>query len=84
MGRLRVFAVSLAAVAAAVPLTAARAAQAPGLPDVASGHRPGPDALYQSPADAPQLQNAAPWKASPLLVSGAQAYRDLAKEVLAL
>jgi hypothetical protein len=76
MGRLRVFAVSLAAIVAAVPLTAARAQQAPGLPAVASGHRPGPDALYQPPADAPQLQNAAPWKASPILVSGAQAYRD--------
>ncbi|HEX8074835.1 MAG TPA: hypothetical protein VF545_07625 [Thermoleophilaceae bacterium] len=46
------------------------------LPSVGSGHRPGPDALYQPPADAPQLQNAAPWKAPPILVSGASAYRD--------
>src|SRR4051794_35431976 len=37
--------------------------------------RPGPAALYQPPADAPQLQNVAPWGAAPILVSGAQAYR---------
>src|SRR2546426_1024912 len=51
-------------------------AQAPGLPLVSSGHRPGPDALYMSPADAPQLDNVGPWRASPILVSGADAYRD--------
>src|SRR3954468_9059310 len=68
--------VLLAAVAALVPPSAAHAQQAPGLPQVGSGHRPGPDALYGPPADAPQLRNAAPWKATPILVSGAQAYRD--------
>jgi hypothetical protein len=52
---------------------AAGATQA-GLPGVASGHRPGPDALYQSPAHSPQLENAAPWTAPPVLVSGAQEY----------
>src|SRR3954449_5716607 len=63
----------LAAMAAgAVPASAAQQ----GLPSVASGHRPGPDALYAKPADAPQLDNAAPWKADPILVSGAQSYRD--------
>ena len=62
----------LAMAAVAVPAAAAQQ----GLPTVDSGHRPGPDALYAKPADAPQLDNAAPWKAAPILVSGAQAYRD--------
>ncbi len=52
------------------------AAPASGLPVVASGHRPGPDVLYQPAADAPQLQNTGPWKAAPVLVSGATSYRD--------
>jgi hypothetical protein len=39
------------------------------------GPRPGPDVLYEPPATAPQLTNAGPWKASPILVSGATAYR---------
>ena len=34
----------------------------------------GPDILHQAPATAPQLTNAAPWSAAPLLVSGAHAY----------
>src|SRR3954454_1715797 len=71
-------AMSRALLVAAVALLAAAApafAQS-SLPSVASGHRPGPDALYGPPADAPQLQNVAPWKADPILVSGAQAYRD--------
>src|SRR5437588_2385961 len=53
----------------------ARAADS-SLPSVSSGHRPGPDALYLPPADAPQLDNVSPWKAPPILVSGAQAYRN--------
>src|SRR3954454_11102432 len=58
-------------------LTAAAAAPAyAGLPSVGSGHRPGPDVLYQAPPRAPQLENAGPWKAGPLLVSGAAAYRS--------
>lgn len=40
------------------------------------GHRPGPDILYAPPATAPQLQNTGVWKASPILVSGATAYRS--------
>jgi predicted esterase len=39
------------------------------------GSRPGPDILYQPLADAPQLQNTGDWSASPILVSGASAYR---------
>jgi hypothetical protein len=61
----------LAMAIAAVPASAKQ-----GLPTVGSGHRPGPDALYAKPAAAPQLDNAAPWKAEPILVSGAQSYRD--------
>src|SRR4051794_5401882 len=57
-------------------IAAAPAWAAGGLPSVASGHRPGPDALYEPPPDAPQLQNAAPFGAAPILVSGAQSYRD--------
>jgi hypothetical protein len=72
----RAWVVLLAMAVATVAPTAARAQQAPGLPDAGSGHRPGPDALYGPAAAAPQLQNAAPWKASPILVSGAQSYRD--------
>jgi uncharacterized repeat protein (TIGR01451 family) len=37
--------------------------------------RPGPDILYEPLADAPQLQNAGDWSASPILVSGTSAYR---------
>ena len=38
--------------------------------------RPGPDVLYWPLADARQLQNTGPWKADPILVSGASAYRQ--------
>jgi hypothetical protein len=63
------------AIAIAVAAAPAAGANA-GLPAVGSGHRPGPDALYTKPAAAPQLENAAPWRAKPILVSGAQSYRD--------
>jgi hypothetical protein len=45
-------------------------------PQVQSGHRPGPDALYAPPPRAPQLENTGPWAAEPILVSGAQSYRQ--------
>src|SRR3954469_13931272 len=51
-------------------------AMAGSLPSVASGPRPGPAILYAPPANAPQLENTAPWKAEPILVSGSAAYRD--------
>src|SRR3954463_7211402 len=54
---------------------AATPAAASSLPSVSSGARPGPDILYAPPADAPQLQNTGPWRAPPILVSGAEAYR---------
>jgi dienelactone hydrolase len=50
-------------------------ADAGSLPSV-SGSRPGPDLLYAPAADAPQLTNAGPWKAAPILISGASAYRS--------
>ncbi len=50
-------------------------AAAPSLPQVASGHRPGPDVLYAAPPAAPQLENRDPrFRAAPLLVSGTEAY----------
>src|SRR4051812_24713035 len=55
--------------------TTADAATPKSLPSVASGARPGPDLLYAPAANAPQLNNAGVWKAAPILVSGAQAYR---------
>ncbi|MCW2673986.1 MAG: putative penicillin acylase [Frankiales bacterium] len=77
---------SSAAVAVLSLLVAGGAAQAvsvapstrpaAGLPTVASGHRPGPDALYAPAPAAPQLENTGPWKAAPILVSGAASYRD--------
>src|SRR3954468_11475903 len=60
--------------ALALALTATPAA-ADSLPSVDSGARPGPDVLYAPAPDAPQLQNAGVWKAAPILVSGAEAYR---------
>lgn len=69
-----------AAVAAAATATAALtcglapAAHA-GLPEVGTGARPGPAILYAPPPRAPQLENVAPWRAEPILVSGAAAYR---------
>jgi hypothetical protein len=57
-------------------LAGGSAAATPGVPAVSSGARPGPDALYLPAAPAPQLENTGPWKAQPILVSGAQSYRD--------
>src|SRR4051812_40315435 len=37
---------------------------------------PGPSILYGKAVDAPQLQNTGPWRAKPILTSGAEAYRD--------
>ena len=47
-----------------------------GLPTVSSGPRPGPAILYAKPPRAPQLENTGFWHAAPILVSGAQSYRD--------
>ena len=68
---------TVAAVLAAACLlpTAATAAPQSSLYD-GPGPRPGPDILYAPPAAAPQLTNAGTWKAQPILVSGASAYRN--------
>jgi hypothetical protein len=63
------------------PVAAAGDARAPGiatpgLPSAESGPRPGPEILYAPPPRAPQLENTGRWEAAPILVSGAEAYRD--------
>src|SRR3954470_628741 len=62
-------------IAVTAALCAAAPAHAASLYD-GPGPRPGPDLLYAPAAGAPQLTNAAPWKADPILVSGASAYRQ--------
>src|SRR3954454_3066 len=62
-------------IAVTAALCAAAPAHAASLYD-GPGPRPGPDILYAPAAAAPQLTNAAPWKAEPILVSGATAYRQ--------
>jgi hypothetical protein len=64
------------AVAQAAPPTGGPADPRDSLPQVASGARPGPDVLYAPAPRAPQLENVRGWKAEPILVSGAQSYRD--------
>jgi hypothetical protein len=64
-----------------IGLAVALACVAPAAADTASlyrgpGPRPGPSLLYAKPAVAPQLTNAGPWKAAPILVSGASSYRS--------
>jgi hypothetical protein len=66
-----IFLTAIAALAVALPSAASA-----DLPTVPSGHEPGPAALYAPPAsEVPQLENAGPWRAEPILVSGTQAYR---------
>jgi pimeloyl-ACP methyl ester carboxylesterase len=67
---------SAVAVAACLGGVAAEPAGAASLPRVSSGHRPGPDILYAAQAHAAQLENTGVWKAAPILVSGASAYRE--------
>src|SRR5688572_12017810 len=66
---------------AALPIALATLALWPAgagasLPTVESGPRPGPDILYAPAPRAPQLENTGFWKAPPILISGASAYRD--------
>src|SRR3954447_10156781 len=72
MGRMKKVVLATAAALAVF----APQALAGSLPSVGTGARPGPDVLYAPPAVAPQLQNDPPWKANPILISGAAAYRD--------
>ena len=62
------------ALAGGVPVASARAANSSL--HSGPGPKPGPAILYRAPATAPQLTNAGPWKAPPILVSGATAYRS--------
>jgi hypothetical protein len=66
---------TLVACAALLVVPAVAGADASSLYQGASP-RPGPDILYEPPADAPQLQNSGDFQAPPILVSGTSAYRD--------
>lgn len=66
----------LAAGIVVVVLAALPASAAASLPSVGSGPRPGPDILYAPAPRAPQLENTGVWRAPPILISGASAYRD--------
>ena len=71
MRRTRATSTLLALALAAVAAPAAGAS----LPKVDTGARPGPEALYRPAPKVRQLENRGPWRAEPILVSGAQAYR---------
>lgn len=68
---------TLSAICCAAALPGAAAAHAVSL-YAGPGPRPGPAILYAPLARAPQLQNApgSVWHAAPILISGAEAYRD--------
>ncbi len=85
----RLFAAAIALVLVAAPTAGAhkhkrtrvhRSATTPNFSSASlysgAGPRPGPAILYRAPAIAPQLTNAGIWHASPILVSGATAYRN--------
>src|SRR5690242_14832109 len=38
--------------------------------------RPGPEVLHRPLASSPQLENTGPWRAKPIMISGARSYRD--------
>jgi hypothetical protein len=63
-----------AALVALLATAAATSADARSLYE-GPGPRPGPDLLYRKPAGSPQLTNRGVFKARPILVSGATAYR---------
>ncbi|HEX4465710.1 MAG TPA: hypothetical protein VH025_00860 [Solirubrobacteraceae bacterium] len=69
----RIGAMALLASALALPAVASADSLAPR---EGAAPRPGPTLLYESVASSPQLQSAGIWKAAPILVSGASAYRD--------
>jgi pimeloyl-ACP methyl ester carboxylesterase len=66
----------LLAAGLALALVPATAQAASGSLYSGAGPRPGPDILYAPGATAPQLTNSGVWNASPILVSGAAAYRN--------
>jgi hypothetical protein len=66
---------TIATVAVATAALASAGAASAGSLYSGPAPRPGPDILYARPATAPQLQNTGVWRATPILVSGASAYR---------
>jgi hypothetical protein len=62
-----------AAVAALAMAPGAAGAHNSSLPQVPGPGRPGPGLLYAPPASSPILENTGPWRAKPLMVSGAEA-----------
>jgi hypothetical protein len=76
-GRAAVVTSLLAFVAALVGAAGAGAASSSLPAKEGTAPRPGPEALYQPLAPAAQLENQpnSPWRASPILISGASAYR---------
>ncbi|MEO6496382.1 MAG: alpha/beta hydrolase-fold protein [Solirubrobacteraceae bacterium] len=70
MARFRPALAGLMLLAGATPCPVGAASPAGG-----PGQRPGPDVLYAAPAAAPQFENAGIWRAEPILVAGASAYR---------
>jgi pimeloyl-ACP methyl ester carboxylesterase len=69
-------AVSISLVAGLSPAAAATSRDVVAAEAAPAQVLPGPQILHAAPAPAPQLTNARPWRADPLLVSGASAYRD--------
>jgi dienelactone hydrolase len=65
-----------AVLAATLAVAATPAAASSGSLYGGPAPRPGPSILYAKPARAPQLANAGIWRAKPILVSGASAYRS--------
>jgi dienelactone hydrolase len=71
----RLFAAAIASASAAALATGAGSAALGASLYTGPGSRPGPAILYRAPAVAPQLTNTGIWRAKPILVSGASAYR---------
>jgi hypothetical protein len=63
-------AISVSLLLSAISPASAPAAPPDDLPHARNGVRPGPAILYADPPRAPQLENLAPWRAKPILVSG--------------
>jgi hypothetical protein len=66
----------ISAVVCVALVSAGTASADPGSLYRGPGPRPGPNILYEAPATAPQMTNTGVWRASPILVSGASAYRS--------
>jgi predicted esterase len=74
MARWRVGGIAVAASALGLAVAVSPAAANSSLYS-GPGPRPGPAILYRKRASSPQLANRGPWRARPILISGASAYR---------